>query len=513
MARKKGTLLLGSNLEPEFSAPLDARQVVDSIVDLTNGSIKNCYQGMKVYVKENKKVYLLTADTPSTIDSWSILGAKGDNGKDGKSAYEQAVDGGYQGTEEEFKQALADVNDYAKKEVVEPLVAENFQPVNFTRVTNKALNPYGAEVKVADTQGANWIITEPIHVEKGQIIKWHGTGFNVNTCMICKADSEGNPTYWKVKSELSENGDNVNVKDYLYVVEDDGYIICCANTYYAEPTLEISSLNTVQKIEFDISSIDRQLVNKQLCHMFQKVICIGDSYTKGYVMDKDHALTDKPTYSWVDYMSKLTGAEWINRGVTGATTKSYITNANGLIKVKNDGKAQAYVIGLAINDSKIVDGSQRVSIGTIDDIGTDNDTYYAYLSKIITEIATINPDAVIFVNTCAFSEQERVAPYNDAIRNIVNHYKGTYNIHCIDLVSEYGDLYFSTNFTSSFLGAHPTVIGHAKMAKMYEYVLSDYMNSHQAAFNGIAWIDTDSTETETMTKADMLNILRGGENA
>ena len=110
MARKKGTLLLGSNLEPEFSAPLDARQVVDSIADLTNGSIKNCYQGMKVYVKENKKVYLLTADTPSTIDSWSILGAKGDKGKDGKSAYESAVDGGYTGTEAEFDTALSDIN-------------------------------------------------------------------------------------------------------------------------------------------------------------------------------------------------------------------------------------------------------------------------------------------------------------------------------------------------------------------------------------------------------------------
>lgn len=106
MARKKGTLLLGSNLEPEFSAPLDARQVVDSIADLTNGSIKNCYQGMKVYVKENKKVYLLTADTPSTIDNWTILGAKGDKGKDGLSAYEVAVNEGFEGTEAEWLESL-----------------------------------------------------------------------------------------------------------------------------------------------------------------------------------------------------------------------------------------------------------------------------------------------------------------------------------------------------------------------------------------------------------------------
>lgn len=33
----------------------------------------------------------------------------GGTGKDGKSAYEQAVDGGYTGTEAEFKQALANI--------------------------------------------------------------------------------------------------------------------------------------------------------------------------------------------------------------------------------------------------------------------------------------------------------------------------------------------------------------------------------------------------------------------
>jgi len=33
----------------------------------------------------------------------------GGSGRDGKSAYEQAVEGGYTGTEAEFKQALANI--------------------------------------------------------------------------------------------------------------------------------------------------------------------------------------------------------------------------------------------------------------------------------------------------------------------------------------------------------------------------------------------------------------------
>ena len=35
----------------------------------------------------------------------------GGSGRDGKSAYEQAVEGGYTGTEAEFKQALASLGD------------------------------------------------------------------------------------------------------------------------------------------------------------------------------------------------------------------------------------------------------------------------------------------------------------------------------------------------------------------------------------------------------------------
>lgn len=45
----------------------------------------------------------------------------GIDGKDGKSAYEQAVEGGYTGTEAEFKQALASIETMTKAEMLEIL--------------------------------------------------------------------------------------------------------------------------------------------------------------------------------------------------------------------------------------------------------------------------------------------------------------------------------------------------------------------------------------------------------
>ena len=57
------------------------------------------------------------SDLPSPITREEMLlyeialRGGGGTGKDGKSAYEQAVEGGYTGTEAEFKQALASLGD------------------------------------------------------------------------------------------------------------------------------------------------------------------------------------------------------------------------------------------------------------------------------------------------------------------------------------------------------------------------------------------------------------------
>lgn len=330
------------------------------------------------------------------------------------------------------------------------------------------------------TQGAQWKCSNPIAVTRGQNIKFTASGFETNLAMIATCDIEGNDISVKVVSEQNPSGGSFYYKIYEYEVTDDGYIVLSCNTQGGEPSLQIK--NGV----LNANSLISETTFTTLCHAFKKVVCVGDSYTEGRIhKTTDESYVDDPNYSWVHYMNDLTGNEWINCGASGATAKLWQTNNKGLPKAQAEGVVQAYVIGLGINDSS--SESYGLPVGTESDIGTNNDTYYAQLSKVIVELATISPNAYIFVNTCPFFNVDRITPYNVAIRAIVEHFKGTYKIHCIDLANEYAYLFYAPNFTAMFYNGHPTVDGYAAIAKKYEFALSNYMKQHEANFRDIPW--------------------------
>ena len=78
MARQKGTLSLASNIEPSMAAPLDAREVVNEVSDLTaSGSFPYSYVGMKVVVKATGDMYILTGADPTVSANWK-KGSGGD---------------------------------------------------------------------------------------------------------------------------------------------------------------------------------------------------------------------------------------------------------------------------------------------------------------------------------------------------------------------------------------------------------------------------------------------------
>ena len=72
MARQEGTYKFGSNLEPKFNAPLDARLVVPTKADLY--LMQYWYRGMRVYVKEEGIRYELINDLPAFEASWKEVG-------------------------------------------------------------------------------------------------------------------------------------------------------------------------------------------------------------------------------------------------------------------------------------------------------------------------------------------------------------------------------------------------------------------------------------------------------
>lgn len=145
------------------------------------------------------------------------------------------------------------------------------------------------------------------------------------------------------------------------------------------------------------------------------------------------------------------------------------------MKFKKEGnKAQAYIIGLGIND---INNLNSHPLGTIDDILTDNDSFYAWYYKLINLILTVNIDAKIFCNTLP-RETTIVAQWNQAIREVVEYCHDTENkgVYCCDLASSKymtSSFYKNPIFTNNYINGHYDAIGYQFMAECYMRVLSD----------------------------------------
>ena len=378
----------------------------------------------------------------------------------------------------------------------------NFVETPFTKIGGQSRNQYN---NVSTNLNVNsWFTTEAIEIKQGDTVKWTASGYRIQTAMIATCDENTDNAIVRVVSiQNPDSSKSYYTYDYMYRAPKDCYVTLSGYiaSGQSEPKLYIAKASKAIENENDVLHIvNTNEVNREMCHIFKKVVCIGDSYTKGLIKNPESGvLLDVPEYSWVEHMKNKTGNEWINRGISGATVSSWLTNENGLAKVVSDGKSQAYIVGLGINDSKVTNGSTRTPIGTSADIGTEAETYYGKMSKIITSLAEISPNAVIFINTCPWdihadnpAEADRLALYNTAVRDIVEHYKATLNIHCLDLADKYASFFEPYEFQRFQGSAHPTAEGHARLANIMEYCLSDYMHDNATSFNNVPWIEYDA---------------------
>ena len=267
------------------------------------------------------------------------------------------------------------------------------------------------------------------------------------------------------------------LKHFTYV---DGAVM-------AQNTNELKS--EINNINNNINGLKKVTnTNKTTCNIFKKVVCCGDSYTAGYITDPDgvvHATNED--YAWPHYMSKLTGNTWINCGQSGANALTWQSGGRGLTKAQSSGKAQAYIIGLMINDCGT--SANSLTLGSVSDIGTDNETYYGSMSKIIRELNAINPKAKIFVCTCP-NNGGAFTPYNQAVYDIVNAYKDTYPVHCLDLLANI-EMYSNISLTNDSHYGHYTAIGYEQFAEILSVIMSNYINDNIADFQDVAFIEYD----------------------
>lgn len=76
MSRQKGSANFAGTIEVQAGGPIDARTVVGTVADLTASSTFDYfYEGMQVYVKEDKKTYKLIGGNPTAAANWEEVGA------------------------------------------------------------------------------------------------------------------------------------------------------------------------------------------------------------------------------------------------------------------------------------------------------------------------------------------------------------------------------------------------------------------------------------------------------
>ena len=259
----------------------------------------------------------------------------------------------------------------------------------------------------------------------------------------------------------------------------------------------ISAINISAKV-YDLALDNNKKVeqltanNLNTCNIFRKVIACGDSYTAGYIVSKTGEIHNvNEEYAWPHYMETITGNTWVNCGHSGTNAYTWQTAERGLPKARAAGKAQAYILGLMINDSSS-DSNRNLTLGTITDIGTNNMTFYAQYTKVIKELFNISPNAKVFIETCPKVEGDRYVGYNQAVHDIYDALKSNYpNLHLLDLFKYY-NMYTNTSLANDSLAGHYTAIGYQQFAQILSVILSSYINEHISDFQDVAFIEYDN---------------------
>ena len=216
---------------------------------------------------------------------------------------------------------------------------------------------------------------------------------------------------------------------------------------------------------------------KLTASIFKKVVCCGDSFTAGYLTAPDGSVHGtNEDYAWPYYMAKRTGAEYINCGDSGATTLTWLTRDRCLAAAQRAGKAQAYIIGLGLNDHNLVE------LGSTADLGQTTETFYSGMERVVLAIRAINPDAFIFICTMPRTDG-RTGEYNTAIRQVAAHQ----GCQVLDLEA-HKDLYNAVHYEAS---GHPSVTGQETCAEILFELLSAHINNAPELFARVPFIPYD----------------------
>jgi len=197
---------------------------------------------------------------------------------------------------------------------------------------------------------------------------------------------------------------------------------------------------------------------------FRKVGVVGDSFASGTVNVGGNQ-TSYPALSWPQVMGRAAGAEVTNYTKAGLSTRTWLTDGNGLSKLLADDPQGLYILALGINDDNL--GSSY--IGAIGDVDTEADTFYGNYGRVITQIMAHAPGCKLIMTTLARVEPLK-AELDAAIKALAAHF----GLPCIEL--EEDEFFTGGNFPMS--SGHPSVVDYSGMAEAMMRLVGRCMEEH-----------------------------------
>lgn len=204
-------------------------------------------------------------------------------------------------------------------------------------------------------------------------------------------------------------------------------------------------------------------------NMFGSIAGVGDSYTAGFSANSSGVGSDMKEQSYIATLGKRAGVEWANYGVTGATSQTYISNANGLLKLLADDPHDLYIINLGQNDV-----NNSTTVGTVADIHEDYtlnaDTFCGFYGEIVQRIKNHAPNAkIILVKSWVNHNKWGTEISYQSLDNTIQAIADYYHIPCI---APFDDRYFHSNIHQNRVQGHPTTMGYSMMGLAMERLIS-----------------------------------------
>lgn len=255
-----------------------------------------------------------------------------------------------------------------------------------------------------------------------------------------------------------------------------------AYLYYNLYQVTVNKNQTIDKMGDELMSIignDNSIMPKLSLSVFEKVGVIGDSYASGSIFGNDGNFSRRFNKSWIQQMARRNGFVGTNYSYGGLTTKTWLTNENGLAKLNSSAPEEMYILALSINDVSV--GASY--LGSMSDITSHSssadygDTFYGNYGRIIEAVRAKAPHAVIFIAQ-GIGTTDVWKSYRNAVKELATHYN-------LCLIDQMQASYSTDSIYLQMLGGHPSAFGYSAMALGFEALIVDYFEKHWSNFKDL----------------------------